>query len=602
MAESLSRGAIQNVIEGRTPQSPVLQILNMKKAQSTTQESADQKDRYRLLVSDGETTLNAIMATQLNHLVSSNELERFAVFRLKKYVSNEVNGRKLLVILEADVIQKGSVVNRCLGNPASGNETVAKPPAPRSSRPTASLPKPLTPFSGSKAGSSFTTSLPSRSPKLGDHSPRIFPIKNLNPYQTKWTIRARVTNISPLKTWSNSRGDGQLFSVDLVDESDEIRGTAFNDEARKFYPLIRKGQMYYISRCQLRPANKKYTSIKNDYELYFSPETTVEPCSDFAGNVPEVRYDFVEIKKIEDVPKDSMIDVLGILTSIGESVQITARSSGRQVTKRDMVLMDKTGAVTTTIWGEDAASFDGESDSVVAIKGARVSDFGGRCLSISSAGSMTVDPSVSEATSLKQWYKDRGQAAPMKSISSGLQEPRSSEFKILSQIKSEGLGQTDKPDYFSVKAMVVFYRKDNCLYKSCPLPDQHYKVVEAGGGAYQCERLDRTFDSFKWRFILQLHIADFSGEQWISCFNETSETLLGISSEKLGNLKETNEIAFDQVFTDAVFKVYNFRLRVKLETYNDEQRIKCVCFGVSPLNFQQEAVALMDGIKRLEAI
>ena len=29
-----------------------------------------------------------------------------------------------------------------------------------------------------------------------------------------------------------------------------------------------------------------------------------------------------------------------------------------------------------------------------------------------------------------------------------------------------------------------------------------------------------------------------------------------------------NEIAFDQVFTDAVFKVYNFRLRVKLETYN----------------------------------
>lgn len=35
----------------------------------------------------------------------------------------------------------------------------------------------------------------------------------------RWTIRARVTNKSSIRTWSNSRGDGKLFSMEIVDES-----------------------------------------------------------------------------------------------------------------------------------------------------------------------------------------------------------------------------------------------------------------------------------------------------------------------------------------------------------------------------------------------
>ena len=37
--------------------------------------------------------------------------------------------------------------------------------------------------------------------------------------QPRWTIRARVTNKSSIRTWSNSKGEGRLFSVDLLDES-----------------------------------------------------------------------------------------------------------------------------------------------------------------------------------------------------------------------------------------------------------------------------------------------------------------------------------------------------------------------------------------------
>lgn len=47
-----------------------------------------------------------------------------------------------------------------------------------------------------------------------------------------------MTNKSSVRTWSNSRGEGKLFSLDLVDESGEIRLTGFREQVDKFYDYI----------------------------------------------------------------------------------------------------------------------------------------------------------------------------------------------------------------------------------------------------------------------------------------------------------------------------------------------------------------------------
>lgn len=54
----------------------------------------------------------------------------------------------------------------------------------------------------------------------------------------RWVIKARVTNKSAIRTWSNSRGEGKLFSMDLADESGEIRATVFRDLVDKYYDMI----------------------------------------------------------------------------------------------------------------------------------------------------------------------------------------------------------------------------------------------------------------------------------------------------------------------------------------------------------------------------
>ena len=54
------------------------------------------------------------------------------------------------------------------------------------------------------------------------------PIASLNPYASRWTIKARCTAKTDLKSWTNAKGSGTLFSVDLLDEhGGEIRATFF---------------------------------------------------------------------------------------------------------------------------------------------------------------------------------------------------------------------------------------------------------------------------------------------------------------------------------------------------------------------------------------
>jgi hypothetical protein len=43
--------------------------------------------------------------------------------------------------------------------------------------------------------------------------PRIVPIASLNHYQSRWTIKARVTQKGAKRAYSNARGDGKVFST-----------------------------------------------------------------------------------------------------------------------------------------------------------------------------------------------------------------------------------------------------------------------------------------------------------------------------------------------------------------------------------------------------
>lgn len=43
------------------------------------------------------------------------------------------------------------------------------------------------------------------------------------------------------RRWNGARGEGKLFSFDLLDADGEIRITAFNDQADKFFERVQVG-------------------------------------------------------------------------------------------------------------------------------------------------------------------------------------------------------------------------------------------------------------------------------------------------------------------------------------------------------------------------
>lgn len=89
-------------------------------------------------------------------------------------------------------------------------------------------------------------------------------------------VCGRVTGKGDKRSWSNARGEGSLFSCDLLDDkSTPIRATFFRDGVDKFFDVIQKGGTYYMSGGKLKAADKRFSSIKNDYEITFDGHATI---------------------------------------------------------------------------------------------------------------------------------------------------------------------------------------------------------------------------------------------------------------------------------------------------------------------------------------
>ena len=119
------------------------------------------------------------------------------------------------------------------------------------------------------------------------------------------------------------------------------------------------------------------------------------------------------------------------------------------MSKRDITLVDQGNAtVRLTLWGQTAEKFQADNAAVVALKGVRVNDYGGRSLSSGNGTSMSVNPDIPEAHALRGWYDTIGISSDPQAISgngagfSG--DKRSQELKLISQIKDENLGTSDK--------------------------------------------------------------------------------------------------------------------------------------------------------------
>ncbi|KAL5550823.1 hypothetical protein UlMin_000999 [Ulmus minor] len=695
MAVTLTEGAIMRICKDQRPKDenwkPLLQVLEVRMV--NTQQGQPEKERFRVLISDGTHHQQGMLGTQKNELVKLGKLQKGSIIRLNEYICTPVQSRLIIIMVDLElVIEKydfigdpqpapkfvdspssgavtgntqslggskpsGGVVNDSAtgaplqqprmnnsfsspyssnsdsvrygatntqssypkvessgyGNQASisgsyGNQNtgfhnprpeVSRPPVnsyPRTPQPAYQQPPPM---------------YSNRGPIAKNEAPaRVIPIAALNPYQGRWTIKARVTAKGELRHYNNPRGDGKVFSFDLLDsEGGEIRATCFNAVADQFYNLIEVGKIYMISKGSLKPAQKNFNHLRNDQEIFLESTSTIQPCFEDDNSIPKQLFHFCPISDIEGMENNSVVDVIGVVSSISPATSIM-RKNGTETQKRTLQLKDNTGrSVELTLWGNfcnaEGHTLQTMCDSgvfpVLAVKSGRISDFNGKSVGTLSSSQLLIEPEFPEKIRLKEWFEREGRNTPSVSISRETAGVGRTEIrKTISQIRDEKLGTSEKPDWITIAGTVSFIKVDNFCYTACPLMigdrQCNKKVTNNGDGKWRCDKCDQSIDECDYRYILQLQIQDHTGLAWVTAFQEGGEEIMGVSAKSLYLLKyeEQDDDKFAEIVRKALFTKFMFKLKVKEETYSDEQRVKSTVVKAEKVNFSSESRFLLD--------
>ncbi|KAF4037372.1 Replication protein A OB domain [Phytophthora infestans] len=252
---------------------------------------------------------------------------------------------------------------------------------------------------------------------IRDHSPSL---------GVEWSIIARVVDLSPLRSWINTKGSGKVMTAELADCDDtHIRACAFNQLAESATRTLKLDNVYRVRGAVLRRAKREFTSLPHPFEIILSDDTKIEEIAD-DGTIHHPKYHFTGIRELATVAESSSVDV-----------------------KREFTFVDTSNvSVLLTLWNE-FADVDGDSilGKEVAIRRCRVSTYHERSISTGPSSMIVGEPDIPERDEPHNWYGEThaATAVPIEfvackllSVSEALQCTSNSHVNIIGII--EGVG------------------------------------------------------------------------------------------------------------------------------------------------------------------
>ncbi|CEP24825.1 unnamed protein product [Cyberlindnera jadinii] len=592
-----------------------LQVLNVKVITN------DAGNRLRLILSDGVHSTQAVIRPEAVQYCTDNGLKKSSIVTLESYEIERMgkDNKHVIIISSLTILQ--STANKVGGKvepldeyflhhpdedlyqgseaeatpiPDSGTTTPAPQQLPAKNVVAAAAPVVTVPKTNIISTSSSTSKPNQKKPS------NMYNLDQLSPYQNSWTIKVRVSYKGEMRTWSNQKGEGRLFSVNFMDQTDEIRASAFNEVADKFYNFLQEGKVYYVSKARIQPSKPQFSNLSHPYELALDRDTVIEECTDNDG-VPKINFKFVKLNKVQDLESDSIIDVVGVIKEVNPAFQITSRA-GKSYDRRDITIVDDSQfAISLGLWNKAAVDFDIPQGTVIAVKGAKVSDFNGKTLSMTPSGTISANPDAPEAYSLKGWYDAQGRNEDFHSLKTEMTSKKTSieDRKLIIDAQNEEIGMGDKPAFFSIKASVNFVKTDNFSYPACSSEGCNKKVIEQHDGTWRCEKCDINHAVPLYRYILTVSVLDQSGQLWLTMFEDQAKQFLGVSANDLVKFKEEENDKFVQIVSAVQMKEFEFRIRARQDNYNGQVRIRYNAVSINTIDYSAEAVYLVDKFDKL---
>lgn len=455
------------------------------------------------------------------------------------------------------------------------------------------------------------------------------PISQLTPYiGGRWQIKARVTTKEAIRKFTNARGEGQLFKIELKDSAgSEMSATFFGRAVDKYFEMIRPNQVYFFQRGSVKAANRRFD--RGDFVISFDENTVVE-VADEDQSIPGVSYNFQKLEDVHRMGKDEAVDVRGIIIDAKEPFMLTIRSTGKERPKRELCLWDSAaegGSMALTIWG-DQAHEEFKLGTVMYARGARISEWN-ESKTLNFSGHYDLNPDDQQAFALLAAYDAAGRPQGNPKFGGGgggvgraretLEECREADLQLGAQAFPGQSAQASSTFRHSVMATLACISAERVpYYMSCP--ELVERAPRAGtqatqGGSEQrrpCNKKSNQDTPGMWtcaaghqcnqpvaRFMLQkIQVLDHSGAMEVSLFDDAGRRIFGCAADELVPLWEdlSREAERDELLKRVAWKRVVLRLRSAKDTFRDEEQIKVTAEEASAVDFAKEGKRLLSEV------
>ena len=434
-------------------------------------------------------------------------------------------------------------------------------------------------------------------------------LKQLTTFSRDFIIFVRVTKKSEIKTFetkNNNMGtssQGKLFYFIVLDrDGNEMQCTCFNKAVDKFFDEIEEDQLYEIKGGYVKLNDKKYTRIKSDYKIVLDENSKITKKID-NGTIKKNNMTIVKIKDIQNMNLYSIVDLCVVVLNVGEKMIKNTRN-GSQPLKKIVVGDVSKYKIEISLWRVHSDTIVKFGD-ILLINNVKIGEYKGRTLTTFDETCIKINPPKTN-----EYVRELEEFIQKNDIKNEwLDLENNTEIKLETKEENENYTSVhirdvlesldeyeDVSNLSKVTAIVtqILHNEKN-YYLGCSDRNCKRKLkLEEDTNEYVCPNCLKSTKTPTYYYTLSLRVKDASTEYWIDIFGKTAESIMKCTAEEYKEILENrDEEKLREITHKVEFKVFNFWVKPKIQTYNTVSKKKLYAYRIEPYNEKSEAHKLV---------
>ena len=434
-------------------------------------------------------------------------------------------------------------------------------------------------------------------------------LKQLTTFSRDFVILVRVTKKSEIKVFesrNNSMGSGsqgKLFYFIVLDrDGNEMQCTCFNKAVDKFFDVIEEDELYEIKGGYVKLNDKKYTRIKSDYKIVLDENSKITKKID-NGTIKKNNMTIVRIKDIQNMNLYSIVDLCVVVLNVGEKTIKNTRN-GSQPLKKIVVGDVSKYKIEISLWRVHSDT-NVKFGDILLINNVKIGEYKGRTLTTFDETCIKINPPrtneyVKELEEFIQKNDIKGEFLDLENTSEMKPENKEESDNYTSVHIRDVLESLDEYEDVSnlskVTAIVtqIMHNEKN-YYMGCSDRNCKRKLkLEGDSDEYVCPNCRKSTKTPTYYYTLSLRVKDASTEYRIDIFGKIAESIMKCTAEEYKDILESrDEQKLREITHKVEFKVFNFWVKPKIQTYNTVSKKKLYAYRIEPYNERVEAHKLV---------